>query len=130
MSIPPSDRQFCGRTRREFFWETGNGFTGLALAGLLGADFFARQTVAADGVRKFINPLAPKDPHFKAKAKSVIFIFCYGGPSHVDTFDYKPKLYPLDGKTITGKTFGPGGAKNGGPDVGPQRDVQQTRPRG
>src|SRR5262249_57245352 len=108
MSIPPSDRQFCGRTRREFFWETGNGFTGLALAGLLGTDFFARQTVAADGVRKFVNPLAPKEPHFKSKAKSVIFIFCYGGPSPGETFYYKPKLYPLHGKTNSVKTIGRG----------------------
>ena len=55
-----------------------------------------------------------------AKAKSVIFIFCYGGPSHVDTFDYKPKLYPLDGKTIPVKTFGRGGHKNEGRVVGPK----------
>src|SRR5262249_61690206 len=102
MSIPPSDRQFCGRTRREFFWETGNGFTGLALAGLLGADFFARQTVAADGVRKFINPLAPKDPHFKAKAKSVIFIFCYGGGRPHRTLYPQPKHHPPPSPTTPG----------------------------
>ncbi len=82
-------RQFCGRTRREFLWQTGGGFASVALSGLLGDEFFARQAVAADGVSKFVNPLAPKPPMFPAKAKSVIFIFCYGGPSHVDTFDYK-----------------------------------------
>src|SRR5688572_5796881 len=60
--------QFCGRTRREFLWETGGGFTGLALAGLLGNDFFARQSVAADGQTPFVNPLAPKKPHFAGKA--------------------------------------------------------------
>ncbi|MBI1918065.1 MAG: DUF1501 domain-containing protein [Planctomycetes bacterium] len=118
-------RQFCGRTRREFLWETGGGFTGVALAGLLGSDFFARQTVAADGVHKFVNPLAPKQPPLEPKAKSVIFIFCYGGPSHVDTFDYKPKLYPLDGKTITVKTFGRGGHKNQGRVVGPKWKFKQ-----
>ena len=38
------------------------------------------------------NPLAPKPPHYAAKAKHVIFLFMNGGPSHVDTFDYKPML--------------------------------------
>jgi hypothetical protein len=112
-------KQFCGRTRREFLWQTGGGFTGVALAGLLGNDFFTRQATAAPQ-SDFINPLTPKKPHFTPKAKSVIFIFCYGGPSHVDTFDYKPKLYDLDGKTIEVKTFGRGGKKNEGRVVGPK----------
>src|SRR3954466_629802 len=98
--MPKHLRDFCGRTRREFLWEAGAGFTGLALAGLLGGDFFASQAVAADGVTKFINPLAPKKPHFEAKAKSVIFLFMYGGPSQVDTFDYKPALVGMDNKTV------------------------------
>lgn len=45
------------------------------------------------------NPLAPKTPHFGAKAKRVIFLCMTGGPSHVDTFDYKPALYKDEGKT-------------------------------
>ncbi len=49
----------------------------------------------------------------------------YGGPSHVDTFDYKPKLYPLDGKTIPVKTFGRGGTKNEGRVVGPKWKFKQ-----
>lgn len=44
--------------------------------------------------------LAPRQPHFPAKAKSVIFIFSNGGVSHMDTFDYKPKLFAADGKTM------------------------------
>ena len=83
-------RNFCGRTRREFLWQTGGGFAGLALSGLLGDAFFREQAVAADGVTKFANPLAAKQPHGKAKAKSVIFLYMYGGPSHIDTFDPKP----------------------------------------
>jgi len=118
-------RQFCGRTRREFLWEAGGGFTGLALAGMLGDGFFARQALAADGVTKFVNPLAPRKPQREAKAKSVIFLFMYGGPSHVETFDYKPKLYPLDGKTITVKTFGRGGHRNEGRVVGPKWKFKQ-----
>ena len=95
---------FCRRTRREFFWEAGASFTGLALSGMLDNGFFGQQTKAADGVTAFKNPLAAKPPMFAPKAKSVIFLFMYGGPSHVDTFDYKPELYPLDGKTIKVKT--------------------------
>src|SRR5215211_4342481 len=110
-------RQFCGRTRREFLWEVGAGFGSVALTGLLSADGFFNGAAAGD---KFVNPLAPKKPMLPAKAKSVIFIFCYGGPSHVDTFDHKPKLYPLDGKTIPVKTFGRGGHKNEGRVVGPK----------
>ncbi len=125
MHSQPSNSQFCGRTRREFLWQTGGGFTGLALTGLLAGDgFFAGKTEAATG-GKFVSPLAPKQPHFAPKAKSVIFLFMYGGPSHVDTFDYKPELYPLDGKTIEVKTFGRGGHRNQGRVVGPKWKFRQ-----
>ena len=116
--------EFCGRTRREFLWELGGGFGGVALAGMLGNEFFAGK-VNAEGDAKIGNTLAPKKPMFPAKAKSVIFIFCYGGPSQVDTFDYKPKLYPLDEKTIQIKTFGRGGKKNEGRVVGPKWKFKQ-----
>src|ERR1043166_95918 len=46
------------------------------------------------------DPLAPKAPHFAAKAKRVIFLFSTGGVSHMDTFDYKPKLFQADGKML------------------------------
>src|SRR5436305_9515315 len=118
-------REFCGRTRREFLWEAGAGFTGVALAGLLDAAFFAKQVTAADGVTKFVNPLAPKKPHFTPKAKSVIFIFCYGGPSHIDTFDYKPKMKGMDNKTVAVKTAGRGGRKNSGRIVEPRWEFSQ-----
>lgn len=113
--------QFCGRTRREFLWEAGAGFGSAALTALLSHDgFLSRQALAADGKTRFVNPMAPRQPHFAAKAKSVIFLFMYGGPSHVDTFDYKPRLYDLDGKTIEVKTFGRGGHRNQGRIVGPK----------
>ena len=110
--------QFCHRTRREFFWEAGASFTGLALSGLLDQGFFTRHAHAAGQLggaadTPFTNPLAAKPPHFAPKAKSVIFLFMYGGPSQVDTFDYKPKLYGLDGKTIDVKTKGRGGNSSG-----------------
>jgi len=112
---------FCNRTRREFLWEAGAGFTGLALTGLLSLDkFFTSSANAATTTPKYVNPLSPKPPQITPKAKSVIFLFMYGGPSQVDTFDYKPKLYPLDGKIIPVKTFGRGGKKNEGRVVGPK----------
>jgi hypothetical protein len=89
----------CGRTRREFLWETGFGFTGTALTALLAADgFFANSTVAAESNEA--GPLAPKKPHFTAKAKSVIFLFMYGGVSQVDTWDPKPELTRLSGQPM------------------------------
>ena len=117
---------FCRRTRREFLWEAGGGFTGLALSGLLSLDSgLSPLAQAAPASSKFINPLAPKQPRLPAKAKSVIFLFMYGGPSQVDTFDYKPELYRLDGKTIPVKTFGRGGKKNEGRVVGPKWAFKQ-----
>src|SRR5947207_14593456 len=76
----------------------GAGFTGLALTGLLDGDgFFTRQASAATPK---LNPLQPRPAHFPAKAKSVIFLFMYGGPSQMDLFDYKPELQARDGKTV------------------------------
>src|SRR5947209_1418865 len=81
-------------TRREMLCECANGFGGLALAYLL-AD---KSAAAAE------NPLAPRAPHFAAKAKSVIFLFMDGGPSQMDTFDPKPRLQTDNGKPIPFKT--------------------------
>ncbi len=119
-----SPRDFCGRTRREFLHEIGAGFTGVALAGLLSRDgFFASPAHAATGPQA--NPLAPKAGHHPAKARSVIFLFMYGGPSQVDTFEYKPKLYELDGQTVPVKTFGRSGKRNEGRVVGPKWQFQR-----
>ena len=100
---------FCGRTRREFLWQTGGGFGAAALASMLSGDGFFAEAEGTES--KYRNPLAAKPPHFAPKAKIVIFLFMYGGPSHIDTFDYKPKMKGMDGKTIDVKTFGRGGHK-------------------
>ncbi|MFN7591463.1 MAG: DUF1501 domain-containing protein [Planctomycetota bacterium] len=115
------DGSFCGRTRREFLWQTGAGFTGLALADLLARD----GVPAPRGDEPKAGPLAPKAPHHPPRAKACIFLFMYGGPSQVDTFDYKPKLYGLDGKTIDITTKGRGGAKAQGRVVGPKWNFRQ-----
>src|SRR5438094_10430962 len=81
-------------TRRQWLKTTSCGFGYLALAGL------ASEAAAKDAA-KTVNPLAPKQPHFAAKAKRVIFLYMRGGPTHVDTFDYKPKLATDAGKSVT-----------------------------
>jgi hypothetical protein len=78
-------------TRRDLLQSTSCGFGMLALAGLFGQNGRASDAPAD-------NPLSPKKPHFEPKAKRVIFMFMQGGPSHVDTFDYKPGLEKDDGK--------------------------------
>jgi hypothetical protein len=55
---------------------------------------------AASSARDPVSPLLAKKPHFAPRAKRVIFVFMQGGPSHVDTFDYKPLLEREDGKMI------------------------------
>lgn len=114
-------RNFCGRTRREFLWQAGGGFGAAALSSMLAAD----GVFASGAPTSSLNPLAPKPPHFAPKAKSVIFLFMYGGPSHIDTFDYKPKMIGMDGKTVDVKTFGRGGKKDGGRIVEPRWKFSQ-----
>lgn len=100
-----SHRYFpCGRSRREFVWQMGGGFTGLALAGLLSRDgFFSRSAVGGEAST---NPLAPKPPQLAPRAKSCIFLMMNGGPSQVDTFDYKPALETYAGQQLPqGKEF-------------------------
>ncbi|TVQ02182.1 MAG: DUF1501 domain-containing protein [Planctomycetaceae bacterium] len=110
---------FCRRTRREFLWQSGGGFGAVALSSLLAGDGFFDGSVEAAEV-SLRNPLAAKLPQFAPKAKSVIFLFMYGGPSHIDTFDYKPKMVGMDGKTVDVKTFGRGGHRSGGRIVEPR----------
>jgi hypothetical protein len=116
-------RGFCGRTRREFLWQAGGGFVGTALAGLLQSDRHRLLAAAATGDSH--NPLSPKPAHTTPRAKSVIFLFMYGGPSHIDTFDYKPAMKGMDNKTVDVRTFGRGGHKNQGRIVEPRWEFRQ-----
>jgi uncharacterized protein DUF1501 len=88
----------CGRTRREFIWQAGGGFVGTALTYLLAQDGFSNSALAADASKT--SMLVPKPAHFAPKAKSCIFLFNYGGPSHVDLFDPKPELTKRDGQPM------------------------------
>src|ERR1700752_4735729 len=88
-------------SRRHFLKTTSGGFGYLAFAGLAAAE--SSNDAAKAG------PLAPKPPHFAAHAKRVIFLCMRGGPSHVETFDYKPKLNADNlkpGRNPNSKLFG------------------------
>ena len=81
-------------SRRDLLIQSGRGFGALALAGMLDA-------ASAN------NPLAPKTPHFPARAKAVIHLFMHGGVSHVDTFDPKPELAKHSGETLSAELVSP-----------------------
>jgi hypothetical protein len=70
------------------------------VAGSLLMPGLVSRLLAESGNGPLADPLSPKPPHSKPKAKRVIFIFSNGGVSHMDTFDYKPKLFAADGKTL------------------------------
>src|SRR5216117_2332229 len=80
-------------TRRKFFQQCGTGMGALALASLLNENLFA----AAPRPAVTAKPLGP---HFKPKAKNIIYLFQSGGPSHLDLFDYKPELIKLNGQKM------------------------------
>ena len=93
LHFPPVDAPY---SRREAIKRAGAGFGLLALASLLRDDGLLLPSAYGGEVTP-TNPLAPRRPHFAAKAKSVIWLFINGGPSQVDTWDYKPELEKRDG---------------------------------
>ncbi len=117
---------FCGNLRRrEFLHTVGGGFPALALGGMLAGDGLFSRSRAGQGQAGFRNPLEEKATMYPPRAKHVIFLFMYGGPSHIDTFDYKPGMYGMDGKTVEVKTFGRAGKKNQGRIVEPRWKFRQ-----
>jgi uncharacterized protein DUF1501 len=83
-------------TRRYFFRECWTGLGIVALAALLNEDLFSES----------VDPMAPKKPHFPAKAKRVVFLNMSGGPSQLDLFDYKPRLIEFHGKPLPRSVIG------------------------
>src|SRR4051794_37984598 len=77
-------------TRRQMLKTASAGFGYLALAGLASGEALAEAR----------DPLSPRSGHHPARARRIIFLFMHGGPSHVDTFDYKPRLQKEDGKDL------------------------------
>lgn len=84
-------------SRRRLLEQAGMGMGFLTLATMLG-----ESSQPASAAERPADPFAPKQSHYPAKAKRVIFIFAGGGPSHVDTWDPKPALAKYDGKPVPG----------------------------
>jgi len=104
------------RSRREFFQAAGSGLAGLALSSMLQAET--------------PDPLSKKPGHYAAKAKSVIWCFMEGGPSHLDLFDPKPKLDELSGQPMPesfGKPITAMGTANN-TLMGTKRQLEAARP--
>src|SRR5579872_2745839 len=109
--MPSASERDLLLTRRHFFGRTAAGIGTASLTSLLNPQLFAAESAKPASV-----PGVLVDPHFAPKAKRVIYLFMSGGPSHIDLFDYKPRLKALHatelpaevrmGQRITGMTAG------------------------
>src|SRR5205809_6236724 len=95
------EEKLLGVTRRHFLQNCSVGLGGVALSSVLGRSVFAQESD---------NPLAPRNTHFRARAKNVIYLHMAGSPPHLDLFDYKPELVKHDGQDcpdayLKGKRF-------------------------
>src|SRR5437016_12165494 len=90
-------------SRRDFLAKCGCGFGALAFGHMLGVDGLLAH--AANSNIDPLNPLSPRPPHYPVRAKSVIWLFMEGGPSHLDLFDPKPALDRLAGQPMP-ESFG------------------------
>ncbi len=95
------EQSLLGVTRRHFLRNCSVGLGGMALSSVLGGAALGQEPD---------NPLAPRRPHFKARAKNVIYLHMAGSPPHLDLFDYKPALVKHDGQDapdefLKGKRF-------------------------
>ena len=97
--VQPFQQRCLDVTRRHFLRDCGVGLGKIALAGLLTDSLARGASVPADS-------LAPRQPHFKGKAKRVIHLFMAGAPSQLELFDYKPELAKLEGKPLPPSVIG------------------------
>ncbi len=119
-------------SRRHFLLKSAYGAGGVALNGLLGRDLLAKSSAPLGGA----NPGLPQYPNFAPKAKRIIYLFMAGGPSHIDTFDYKPEMRKLhgselpdsirNGQRLTGMTSG----QSSFPCVAPMFDFERCGQNG
>src|ERR1043165_2197044 len=112
-------------TRRHFFSRCALGLGGIALASLL-----SDKRLLGAGPGGSANPMAPRLPHFRARAKNIIYLFMAGGAGPLELFDYKPKLVELNGQPITesvieGKRFAFMGSSHGTKLLGTRREFKQ-----
>ncbi len=94
----PIPQDSAALTRREMLQRAGMGFGSIALIELLARTGLAGSSALAGSTAP--NAITARPPHFAPRAKRVIFLFMHGGPSHLDTFDYKPLLSRDDGKPL------------------------------
>jgi len=100
-SDPVFDNAQREKSRRAFLSQSVYGFGSVALTSLLAKDHLLPLAQgASEGAQRPSNLTVPKPPHFKERAKAVIFLFMAGGPSHIETFDPKPVLNELHGKPL------------------------------
>ena len=125
--MPPTSlpEHLCQSTRRHFFSRCALGLGGIALASMMGQ----RRLLGANA-ETLPNPLAPRAPHFPARAKNIIYLFMAGGPSQLELFDYKPKLVDLNGQPvpeslIEGKRFAFMDSSHGTKLLGTRRTFKQ-----
>jgi hypothetical protein len=95
MNTPDAPNGLQNATRRQFFSRCAMGLGNIALASLL-----AYRGLGAASALKLRNPLEPRQPMFRPRAKNVIFLFMAGGPSQLEMFEHKPKLAELNGQPI------------------------------
>jgi len=91
------DRNLLGATRRHFLRDCSVGLGGMALGSVLGKVATAQESD---------NPLAPRNTHFRARAKNVIYLHMAGSPPHLDLLDYKPELVKHDGLSLSSSVYG------------------------
>jgi hypothetical protein len=119
-------RHHCGRfvggaiSRREMLMRCANGFGGLALLGLMSEGAWAAEA----GAVQLYKDLLPREPHYPARAKNVIFLYMDGGPSQVDTFDPKPRLARESGQPF-GMKMEPTQFNNNGSTLGSPWEFKQ-----
>lgn len=119
--LSPAGRHLLDR--RSFLGQSGTALGSIALASLLGREgLLAAQGPVIDPAR----PFAPRSPHFPAKAKNVVMIFCAGAVSQLETWDYKPELIKQEGRPLEG---GPAVTFQG-PAGNLARPQYEFRPRG
>src|SRR6185436_9773418 len=120
-----SSSSLASLTRRHFFSRCVIGLGSVALASLLND-----RSAFGSAPGPLGNPMAPKQPHFRPRAKNIIFLFMAGGPSQLELFDYKSKLVELNGQPIPqsyieGKRFAFMGSSHGTKLLGTRRAFKQ-----
>ena len=126
MTTRPEDLSPAGRLwldRRDFLGRSATALGAIALTSLLRGE---GALAAIDPIIDPTRPFAPRAPHFPAKAKNVVVIFCAGAVSQLETWDYKPELIKHDGKPLSG---GPAVTFQG-PAGDLARPQYEFRPRG